>query len=255
MGFSDILKDAVSQAVEQHSSSSSNNNNNSSSYGENQGSGSYGGQQGYDRPPSHGHGEGSYGHQGSYGGGGEYNDTRYNAPPPSHGGYNSGYGDSSFSQNEALSHAESHHGSSGDSSLFSSALNFLKEKQGRSSSPDIDESQMVQSHHQLYNEDSSKSHNSDSLGAGAAMQALKMFTSGESGSSGGDKNAFIGIAMSQAAKLWEQKNSSGAVQDDKQSAVNKAAEMAMKMYMKNQGSGSSGTGGPALMSLASKFFK
>lgn len=38
---------------------------------------------------------------------------------------------------------------------------------------------------------------------------------------------------------------------DKQSAVNSAAEMALKMYMKNQGGGSSGGGG--LMSLASKF--
>lgn len=44
------------------------------------------------------------------------------------------------------------------------------------------------------------------------MQALKMFSSGQSGgSSGGDQNAFIGMAMSQAAKLWEQKNSSGNV--------------------------------------------
>jgi hypothetical protein len=39
---------------------------------------------------------------------------------------------------------------------------------------------------------------------------------------------------------------------DKQSAINKAAEMAFKMYTKGQGSGS---GGPAgLLSLASKFF-
>lgn len=38
---------------------------------------------------------------------------------------------------------------------------------------------------------------------------------------------------------------------DKQSAVNSAAEMALKMYMKNQGGGSSGSGG--LLSLASKF--
>lgn len=38
---------------------------------------------------------------------------------------------------------------------------------------------------------------------------------------------------------------------DKQSAINSAAEMALKMYMKNQGGGSSGSGG--LLSLASKF--
>jgi len=46
---------------------------------------------------------------------------------------------------------------------------------------------------------------------------------------------------------------------DKQSAVNSAAEMALKMYMKSNGSGSQGTGGPSssgaggLLSLASKF--
>lgn len=39
---------------------------------------------------------------------------------------------------------------------------------------------------------------------------------------------------------------------DKQSAVNSAAEMALKMYMKNQG-GSGGSGASGLMSLASKF--
>lgn len=45
---------------------------------------------------------------------------------------------------------------------------------------------------------------------------------------------------------------------DKQSAINNAAEMAMKMYMKSQGGGIGGTGGPGggasgLLSLASKF--
>jgi hypothetical protein len=45
------------------------------------------------------------------------------------------------------------------------------------------------------------------------MQALKMFTGGSSsGSDGGmDKNKLIGLAMAQAGKLWEEKNSSGSV--------------------------------------------
>ncbi|KAB8221035.1 hypothetical protein BDV33DRAFT_202759, partial [Aspergillus novoparasiticus] len=214
---------------------------------------SHGNQGGYNDRPSHG------GNQGGYGGGGSYNDTSYNAPPPSHGGYHNSNPSQGFSDSDvspALAHAQQHSdSSSNDSSLFSTALNFIKDKQGRSSSPDIDEDQMVQSHQKLYNgNDNGEAHDSKSLGAGAAMQALKMFSSGQSGgSSGGDQNAFIGMAMSQAAKLWEQKNSSGNVTDDKQSAVNKAAEMAMKMYMKSQGSGSSGSGGPALMNLAAKF--
>jgi len=40
---------------------------------------------------------------------------------------------------------------------------------------------------------------------------------------------------------------------DKQSAVNSAAEMALKMYMQSQGGGSSGGGMGGLMSMASKF--
>ena len=273
MGFSDILQDAVSQAVSHATNNSGGNNNNNQggsnqsyggdsygdrpSYGGNQGgyndrpsqgnqggyndrpSQSYGGdsyggnQGGYNDRPSQGYGGDSYGDRPSHGGNqggyndrpshggnqGGYNDTSYNAPPPSHGGYhNSNPSSQGFSDNDvnpALRHAQQHHSDSdsNDSSLFSTALNFLKDKQGRSSSPDIDESDMVQSHQQLYNDnDSSRAHDSNSLGAGAAIQALKMFSSGQSGgSSGGDQNAFIGMAMSQAAKLWDQKNSSGKV--------------------------------------------
>jgi len=90
------------------------------------------------------------------------------------------------------------------------------------------------------------------------MQALKMF-SGGGGSSGGSQsqsgsqNQFVGMAMSEASKLFDQQSSQGQVASgtDKQSAINSAAKMAMQMYMKSQGGGSSGAGG--LMSLASKF--
>lgn len=212
---------------------------------------------------------GSHSSSGGYSGGG--------------GGYgNSGSYDPEFSS--AQHHAQSHESSS-DSSLFSSALGFLSDRKSQySEQPDIDEEHLVQSHQRLYNGGGGggyggeqQQHDSSSLGAGAAMQALKMFTSGGGGSSGGDKNEFIGMAMAQASKLWEEKAGSGNVvshilfflwwwwwcgltgvcfgqSGDKQSAVNSAAEMAFKMYMKSQGSGSSGTGGPgALMSLASKF--
>ncbi|KAL5357307.1 hypothetical protein BJX96DRAFT_144247 [Aspergillus floccosus] len=157
--------------------------------------------------------------------------------------------------NPAASHAAQHN-THEDPSLFNTALSFLNERKSQYSDPnayDVDENELVSSHQRLYN-NSGGSHDSNSLGAGAAMQALKMFSSGESGSSGQDKNAFIGLAMAQAGKLWEEKNSEGSASGDKQTAVNKAAEMALKMYMKSQGSGSSGTGGPGgLMSLASKF--
>lgn len=90
------------------------------------------------------------------------------------------------------------------------------------------------------------------MGSAAAMQALKMFTGGGSGNSqgGNSQNAFIGMAMGQASKLFEQQSSQGNVAsgESKESAVQQAGEIALKMYMKSQGGGSSG-----LMGLASKF--
>jgi hypothetical protein len=115
--------------------------------------------------------------------------------------------------NPAASHAAQHN-SHEDPSLFNTALSFLNERKSQYSDPnayDVDENELVSSHQRLYSGGSSGgSHDSNSLGAGAAMQALKMFSSGESGSSGQDKNAFIGLAMAQAGKLWEQKNSEGS---------------------------------------------
>ncbi|KAJ5625478.1 hypothetical protein N7510_001787 [Penicillium lagena] len=152
----------------------------------------------------------------------------------------------------ASGHAKSHN--PGDSSLFDSALGFLQENQHKfsGSDSDINEEHAMRAHQQMYNESAEgRTHNSSDVGAGAAMQALKMFSSGEGG---GDKNQFVGMAMAQASKLWDQKaDAGGNMNGDKQSAINTAAEMALKMYMKG-GGGLGGTGGPGgLMSLASKF--
>ncbi|KAL4916630.1 hypothetical protein BDW62DRAFT_185596, partial [Aspergillus aurantiobrunneus] len=152
----------------------------------------------------------------------------------------------------AASHASTH--SSEDSSLFSQALKFVQERNSSGGhQDDIDEDHAVSSHKRYEEGGNMDSHD---LGAGAAMQALKLFNSGSGESTGGgkDKNAFIGMAMAQAGKMWEEKNGKGEASGDKQSAVNQAAEMAFKMYMKSQMSGSEGTGGPSgLMGLASKF--
>ena len=104
------------------------------------------------------------------------------------------------------------------------------------------------------------------IGAGAALQALKMFTGGGqhaqsmgghgggmgAGSIGGgsSEGKFIGMAMAQASKLFDEQHGSGNVSSgaDKQSAVNAAGKMALKMYLKSQGGGSGGLGG-----LAGKF--
>jgi hypothetical protein len=91
------------------------------------------------------------------------------------------------------------------------------------------------------------------MGSAAAMQALKMFTGGQSGGSqqGNSQNAFVGMAMGQASKLFDSQASQGNVQGgaSKESAVQSAGEMALKMFMQSQGGG----GGSGLMGLASKF--
>ncbi|KAL4902663.1 hypothetical protein BDW74DRAFT_158284 [Aspergillus multicolor] len=158
--------------------------------------------------------------------------------------------------NPALSHASAHASASEDPSLFSQALSFINQRKSEGiDSDDIDEEHAVNAHRR-YEEGGNM--DSKDFGAGAAMQALKMFTSGSGEGTGGgkDKNAFIGMAMAEAGKMWEQKAGQGEASGDKQSAVNQAAEMAFKMYLKSQMSGSEGTGGPGgLMSLASKFLK
>ncbi|GIJ90626.1 hypothetical protein Asppvi_009587 [Aspergillus pseudoviridinutans] len=158
--------------------------------------------------------------------------------------------------NPAVRYAESHANTS-DNSLFTSALSFLNENKHRlSADDDINEQEMIHAHQSLYGGESDRRHDSNSVGAGAAMQALKLFTTSSEGEkSGMDKNAFIGLAMAQAKKIFEEKEASGQVNGDKQSAINKAAEMALKMYLKSGGGGMSGTGGPGggLLQLASKF--
>jgi len=93
------------------------------------------------------------------------------------------------------------------------------------------------------------------MGAAAAMQALKMFTGGQgaaqaSTGSGGAQNAFVGMAMGEAAKLFDQQSSQGNTGGaSKQDAVSQAGQMAMKMFMKSEMGGSGG----GIMSLAGKF--
>jgi hypothetical protein len=71
------------------------------------------------------------------------------------------------------------------------------------------------------------------MGSASAMQALKMFTGGQSGNTqgGNSQNAFVGMAMGQASKLFDQQSASGNVADgaSKESVVQQAAESALKM--------------------------
>ena len=86
-----------------------------------------------------------------------------------------------------------------------------------------------------------------------------MFTGGGSGSGGmgsqgggNSQSQFVGLAMSEASKLFDQQSSQGGVSGSKESTVQQAGAMALKMYMKSGGMGGGGGSG-GLMSLASKF--
>ncbi len=95
------------------------------------------------------------------------------------------------------------------------------------------------------------------------MQALKLFTSSDTqqGQGGQSQSEFVGLAMAQAAKLFDtQAASQGGVKEGvgKEGVVRQAGEMALKMYLKSYGKGGSGGGGQGLeglVGLAGKFLK
>jgi hypothetical protein len=123
--------------------------------------------------------------------------------------------------------------------MFNQAASFLGQHKNRIQNEDVDEDQMVNAHQQLYGQGGGgggggggQGFGANSLGAGAAMQALKMFTGGGGGGQGGgqqgnSQNQFVGMAMAQAGKLFDQQSGQGNVQQgtDKQSAITQAGEV------------------------------
>ena len=178
------------------------------------------------------------------------------------GGYGSGsHGD--YDEDEVRKHAQQYGGGQ-DSSLFSSALGFLGQNKHNIAQQPLDEGQMVSAHSKLYGSNSNDSqgqHDSQTIGAGAAMQALKMFSGGGAGQGGmgsqgggNSQNQFLAMAMGQAGKMFDQQAANGNVApgQSKNSAVEQAGKMALQMYMKSGGQGGGGGAG-GLLSLASKF--
>ena len=104
--------------------------------------------------------------------------------------------------------AQQHAGSSGDSSMFSSALGMISGKSSQLQNEDVDEDHMVNAHQSFFGGGSTGGQaTSGGMGAASAMQALKMFGSGSGGSSssssgGGMQQEFMGMAMGQASKLF-----------------------------------------------------
>ncbi|EAQ93686.1 hypothetical protein CHGG_01921 [Chaetomium globosum CBS 148.51] len=157
-----------------------------------------------------------------------------------------------------------------DQSFFDDILGKLLQDKPKAKleEEDLDEDDAVQSHRQFFGfgGDSGAAQptpaSTSSLGSAAAMQALKMFTSSDAGAAAPpqSQNAFVGLAMAQAAKLFDAQASQGNVEAgaDKQSAVRKAGEMALKMYLKSKGgaAGGAGVGGMGgLLDMAGKFMK
>ncbi|KAJ3006363.1 hypothetical protein NUW54_g3965 [Trametes sanguinea] len=142
---------------------------------------------------------------------------------------------------------------SGDTSLFSSALSFIKQNKSAHEEP-IDEEGVQHAHRKAYEEGSAGSLSAGSLGSAAAMQVLKQFTSSGS-SGGGSQSQLISLAMAEASKLFD--SAGGASSGNKQDAVNGAAMTVMKLLVQSKfssaigGGNSGGLGG--LMGLASKF--
>jgi len=157
----------------------------------------------------------------------------------------------------AAQHAQQHAGDSGDAGIFSNVLGRIGQNKQNIGSQPIDEQHAVQAHQQMYGGGGGGGQpaSSGAMGSAAAMQALKMFGGGQSGSSAGgnSQNAFVGMAMAQASKLFDSQSAAGNVASgsSKESAIQQAGEMALKMYMQSQGGGGGGVSG--LMGLASKF--
>jgi len=159
-------------------------------------------------------------------------------------------------QEEAIRNAKAAAHGSGDSDLFSSALSFLSDNEQKHTEP-IDEESVTSAHQKVYNEGTpgvGSDLSAHAMGGAAALQVLKQFTSGSSGS-GGSQTQLVSLAMAEATKLFDQ--SGGATSGDKQDAVNGAAMTVMKLLVQSKFSGAVGGGNSGglggLMSLANKF--
>jgi len=173
----------------------------------------------------------------------------YNSPHHSGGG---GENESYFNEQEVIEKASSH--SSGDSSMFSSALAHINSNSDKHREP-IDEEEATEAHRKIYKEGSSDGLSAKSMGSAAALQVLGQFTGGGGGGSKAkSKTDLISLAMAEASKLFD--SSGGSAQGNKQDAVNSAGLTIMKLFVQSKlgGGGGAGVGGMGgLMSLASKF--
>lgn len=157
---------------------------------------------------------------------------------------------------EASRYAQQRLGSDGDDSMFSNAAGYISDREPELEREHLDEGDLIRSHRELYgNGGYGGERSSVSLGQAAAMQALKYFTTSNSGT--GDQNAFIGMAMAEAANLFDSQSSKGnlSAQSTKQDVINQAAKIALKLFLKSKidASGGGSGGADGLMKMASQF--
>ncbi|KJA25888.1 hypothetical protein HYPSUDRAFT_37376 [Hypholoma sublateritium FD-334 SS-4] len=133
-------------------------------------------------------------------------------------------------------------------------MNFVSQNKSKHIEP-VDEESVTQAHKAAYGDGDSSGLSAHALGAAAALQALKKFTSGGQSAGSGSQTQIISLAMAEASKLFDQ--SGGAGSGNKQDAVNGAAMTVMKLLVQSKFSGiigggnSGGLGG--LMKLAQQF--
>lgn len=125
---------------------------------------------------------------------------------------------------------------------------------GAQDNEDLDEDGIADAHQKAYSQQDTSAMPPKSLGAAAAMQALKQFTSSgatpgethqQQSSGGGLQTKLISMAMAEAAKLFDQNGGAGNG-GQKQDVVNSAGQAMMKLMIKNQVSGMMGGGASSM---------
>lgn len=169
------------------------------------------------------------------------------------GANNGGLNISSFSN--IVQHAnDNSQGGSEEQDMFGRVAGMLQNNAGNMNTNDVDEQRLMEDHSAVNNGDGNVG--SGQIGNAAALGAIKNMLSGSSDNSGGSNSSFqekiVGMAMSNAGSLYDQKNSNGQADGSKEDAMHKAGEMAMKLLMKHEmGSMMGGGQSGGLSSLAS----
>ncbi|KAF8526490.1 hypothetical protein JB92DRAFT_1115704 [Gautieria morchelliformis] len=182
--------------------------------------------------------EGSQSHNQS-GDGGNVQDRRHHDPQEA----------PQFDHNEVINQANQHAGDSGNHSFFASAMSHLSGHGASEHHQPIDEEHVTNSHKQAYEQGNARSLDANGMGAAAAMQAMKMFTSG-SGGGGGGSSQLVSLAMGEASKLFDA--SGGSSSGGKQDVINGAAMTMMKLVVQSKFSSGGGGGLGGIMSMANK---